>query len=388
MKSIEEYASLFNMEEDEFDDIREELNKATSQWSSLSLSEINITIPGISDSTLERLIGGLNIRYVRCDHLPLLLKATDSNGILTQDSFVDWYLKYMFDNNEIDSDEEQIEVSNNKNIWSIEGPEDGKSWRCESCRVINEWNNSKCIACEKLAPHASSLPNLESLSLSTAKPNTGGFTFSATPLSSSASVVPTGGFIFSSTTNSAPLHRGVNSFSFKMSSPQEIKKPIDLRSDTVTRPSPVMRSRMAEALVGDDVFGDDPTIIELEARTAALFGKESALFFPSGTMANLAAIMCWCSHRGAEMILGASNHMYLYEQGGMSQIAGVCPRILPNNADGSIDLDLIKGAIRSENIHFTTTELIAIENTHNYCGGRVLPQSFVSVASFNLYLIS
>ena len=95
---------------------------------------------------------------------------------------------------------------------------------------------------------------------------------------------------------------------------------VDLRSDTVTRPSAAMRTAMFEAEVGDDVFGDDPTVHLLENKLATMFGKEGALFFPSGTMSNLAATMSWCGKRGSEMILGDSSHMFLYEQGGVSQL--------------------------------------------------------------------
>ena len=158
---------------------------------------------------------------------------------------------------------------------------------------------------------------------------------------------------------------------------------IDLRSDTVTRPTPAMRTAMFEAEVGDDVFGDDPTIIKLEEKMCQLFQKESALFFPSGTMSNLAATMSWCSRRGSEMILGDSSHMFLYEQGGVSQLAGVLPRCLENQKDGTIDVGCIEKAIRQSNIHFPVTELIALEDTHNFCGGRILPRGYLkSVGDF------
>ena len=152
---------------------------------------------------------------------------------------------------------------------------------------------------------------------------------------------------------------------------------VDLRSDTVTRPSSAMRTAMFEAEVGDDVFGDDPTVLKLESRMSQLFQKESALFFPSGTMSNLAATMSWCTKRGSEMILGDSSHMFLYEQGGVAQLAGVLPRCLQNELDGSIHLHSIEKAVRQNNIHFPVTELIALEDTHNYCGGRVLPKGYL-----------
>ena len=156
---------------------------------------------------------------------------------------------------------------------------------------------------------------------------------------------------------------------------------VDLRSDTVTRPSAEMRRAMFEAEVGDDVFGDDPTVHMLENKLATMFGKEGALFFPSGTMSNLAATMSWCGKRGSEMILGDSSHMFLYEQGGVSQLAGVLPRTITNNRDGTIDLDSVEKAVRQNNIHFPVTELIAIEDTHNFCGGRVLPKGYLDSLS-------
>ena len=152
---------------------------------------------------------------------------------------------------------------------------------------------------------------------------------------------------------------------------------IDLRSDTVTRPTPAMRTAMFEADVGDDVFGEDPTILILERRMSQLFKKDSAIFFPSGTMSNLAATMSWCSNRGSEVILGDSSHMFLYEQGGISQLAGVLPKCLQNKCDGTIDLGSIEKAIRQSNIHFPVTELIALEDTHNFCGGRILPTGYL-----------
>ncbi|RYH20208.1 aminotransferase class I/II-fold pyridoxal phosphate-dependent enzyme [archaeon] len=158
---------------------------------------------------------------------------------------------------------------------------------------------------------------------------------------------------------------------------QPVARIVDLRSDTVTKPTPLMRRVMSEAEVGDDVFGEDPTLNLLESRVAKMFNKEKALFLPSGTMSNLVAIMTWCTSRGSEMILGNSSHIHLFEQGGMSTIGGVASKLLPNKADGTIDLDQIEASIRSQNIHFPQTELITLENTHNYCGGRVLPSKYM-----------
>lgn len=154
------------------------------------------------------------------------------------------------------------------------------------------------------------------------------------------------------------------------------KAPIDLRSDTVTKPSAAMRKLMHESEVGDDVFREDPSINKLEARVATMFQKERSLFFPTGTMANLAASMACCNNRGAEAIIGDCSHMYLYEQANLAHIAGISPRVVPNQADGTMSVDHIETVIRSDNIHFPVTNLIALENTHNYCGGRVLPAGY------------
>jgi threonine aldolase len=136
---------------------------------------------------------------------------------------------------------------------------------------------------------------------------------------------------------------------------------------------------MFEAEVGDDVFGDDPTVHLLESKVAEMFGKEKALFFPTGTMSNLAAALSWCGSRGSEMILGDKSHMFLFEQGGIAQFGGINARTLFNNPDGTIDVDLVDRAIRKPNIHFPMTELMSIENTHNYCGGRILPKGYLEM---------
>ena len=155
-----------------------------------------------------------------------------------------------------------------------------------------------------------------------------------------------------------------------------MNQPIDLRSDTVTRPTPAMRRALAEALVGDDVYGEDPTVNDLERRVAALLGKEAAVFVPSGTMGNLVSVLSHCG-RGDEMILGDKAHIFLYEQGGSAAVGGVHPHTLPNLPDGTLDLALMEESIRGENEHYPVTRLIALENTHNRCGGRVLPPSYV-----------
>jgi len=152
---------------------------------------------------------------------------------------------------------------------------------------------------------------------------------------------------------------------------------VDLRSDTVTRPSDEMRRAMAEAVVGDDVFGDDPTVKVLERRVAGLFKKEASLFFPTGTMSNLTAALVWCPGRGSEMIVGDNSHMFLFEQAGAAQFGGISPRTVVNNPDGTMDLAAIRAAIRDDDVHEPVTRLICVEDTHNACGGRVLPISFL-----------
>jgi threonine aldolase len=146
---------------------------------------------------------------------------------------------------------------------------------------------------------------------------------------------------------------------------------IDLRSDTVTLPTPEMRQAMAEAEVGDDVYGEDPTVNRLEALSATMLGKDAGLFIPSGTMGNLAALLSHCG-RGDEVILGDLAHTFLYEAGGISALGGIHPRTIPNEPDGTMGLDRIESAIRPDNPHFPITRLICIENTHNRCGGEFL----------------
>lgn len=143
---------------------------------------------------------------------------------------------------------------------------------------------------------------------------------------------------------------------------------IDLRSDTVTKPTPEMREAMAKAEVGDDVYGDDPTVNRLQKLAARMTGHEAALFVASGTMGNLSAVLAHCG-RGDEVILGKKAHTFLYEAGGISVLGGVHSCQLPNQPDGSISLDEIEEAIRWDDPHEPVTRLIALENTHNRCGG-------------------
>ncbi|XP_035234091.1 probable low-specificity L-threonine aldolase 2 isoform X1 [Stegodyphus dumicola] len=162
-------------------------------------------------------------------------------------------------------------------------------------------------------------------------------------------------------------------------------KEVDLRSDTVTKPTAAMRRAMAEAIVGDDVHREDSTVIELEHRIADLLGKEDALFVPSGTMGNLSSVMSHCWTRGLEVMLGDQSHIFIYEQGGVSQLGGVHVSALATRTDGTFDMEEVANKIRPSNprCHEPYTGLICLENTHNRCGGRVLPLSFIEqVCSF------
>lgn len=156
--------------------------------------------------------------------------------------------------------------------------------------------------------------------------------------------------------------------------------PIDLRSDTVTKPTPAMLEAMVTAPVGDDVYGEDPTVARLEATVAELAGKEAAVFVPSGTMGNLIAVLSHCG-RGDEMILGDQSHIHRYEQGGTAALGGVHPRALRNRADGTLDLGEVEAAIRSDNEHFPVSRLLCLETTHNRCGGVVLPVDYMDAAA-------
>jgi len=146
----------------------------------------------------------------------------------------------------------------------------------------------------------------------------------------------------------------------------------DFRSDTVTRPTPAMRAVMAAAPVGDDVFGDDPSINALEAEAAGLLGFEAALFVPSGTQSNLIGVMTHCA-RGDEFIVGQEAHTYRYEAGGAAVLGSVQPQPLDNARDGTLPLADIEAAIKPDDSHFARTRLIALENT---IGGRVLPGGY------------
>lgn len=172
---------------------------------------------------------------------------------------------------------------------------------------------------------------------------------------------------------------------------------IDLRSDTLSQPTERMRSAMANAVVGDDVYGEDPTVNELEEKCAQLFEKEAALFVPSGTMGNLISVMVHCKERGSEAIVGGSSHVFLYEQGnydefifqgykddlkqsfsgGAASIAGVLLNVIPNNENGTYSIDELRSRIRGQDSHEPITTLAIVENTHNICGGKVIPLEWI-----------
>lgn len=150
---------------------------------------------------------------------------------------------------------------------------------------------------------------------------------------------------------------------------------VDLRSDTVTKPTPEMREAMAEAEVGDDVYRDDSTVNHLEEMAAEMLGKEAALFVPSGTMGNLIALLVHCQ-RGDEVIVGNQSHIYLNEAGGMSALGGIQPCPVQNRPDGTLALDDVSSSIRTEDVHHPITRLVCLENTQNICGGVPLTSEY------------
>jgi threonine aldolase len=153
--------------------------------------------------------------------------------------------------------------------------------------------------------------------------------------------------------------------------------PIDLRSDTVTQPTPAMRAAMAQAPVGDDVYGEDPTVNRLEQVAAEKLKQPAALFVASGTMANLVALLTHCG-RGDEVIVGDKSHTFVNEVGGMAALGGIQPRTLPNQPDGTLAVDDIQSAIRGDNVHWPRTRLITLENTHNSCYGTPLAPAYLA----------
>lgn len=154
-------------------------------------------------------------------------------------------------------------------------------------------------------------------------------------------------------------------------------KTIDLRSDTVTQPTAGMRAAMAAADVGDDVYGEDPTVNRLEAHVAALFGKEAAVFVATGTQSNLIGLMAHCE-RGDEYIVGQQAHTYKYEGGGAAVLGSIQPQPIDNEPDGTLDLRRVAAAIKPDDSHFAKTRLFALENTQ---GGKVLPLDYVDAAA-------
>jgi threonine aldolase len=153
-------------------------------------------------------------------------------------------------------------------------------------------------------------------------------------------------------------------------------KQVDLRSDTVTKPPPAMREAMARAEVGDDVFGDDPTVNKLQEVAAERFGMQAGLFFPSGTQSNLAAVMAHCA-RGEEVIVGQDAHTYRYEAGGAAVLGSIQPQPLQNLPDGTLDLAQVEAAIKPDDSHFAITRLLALENT---ISGKVLTRAYMADA--------
>lgn len=151
---------------------------------------------------------------------------------------------------------------------------------------------------------------------------------------------------------------------------------IDLRSDTVTRPGRAMLEEMMAAPVGDDVYGDDPTVNKLQRYAAELSGKEAALFLPTGTQANLVALLSHCE-RGEEYIVGQGAHNYLYEAGGAAVLGSIQPQPIDAAADGTLPLDKVAAKIKADDIHFARTKLLSLENTHN---GKVLPRDYLKQA--------
>ncbi|WP_455814431.1 low-specificity L-threonine aldolase [Pseudomonas graminis] len=151
---------------------------------------------------------------------------------------------------------------------------------------------------------------------------------------------------------------------------------IDLRSDTVTRPSQAMLNAMMSAETGDDVYGDDPTVNQLESEAARLSGKAAALFLPTGTQANLVALLCHCQ-RGEEYIVGQLAHNYKYEAGGAAVLGSIQPQPILAAADGSLPLDVVAQFIKPDDVHFAITRLLSLENTHN---GKVLPIAYLQQA--------
>jgi threonine aldolase len=157
-------------------------------------------------------------------------------------------------------------------------------------------------------------------------------------------------------------------------------KLIDLRSDTVSYPTPEMREAMYRAEVGDDGYREDPTVNRLEEMAAEKVGKEAALFIPSGTMGNLVAVLTH-TRPGDEILMGNEAHIFWNEVGGASTLGGVVMRTIPNDENGRINIEAVTGAVRPDDIHNPRTSLLCLENTHNRCGGAVLPSEYTAAVS-------
>lgn len=155
---------------------------------------------------------------------------------------------------------------------------------------------------------------------------------------------------------------------------------LDFRSDTVTKPTPEMWEEISKAPVGDDVYGEDPSVNKLQEIAAEITGKEAGLFVPTGTMGNLSAMLAHCQ-RGDEIILGNLAHTYLFEAGGLAALGGIFPNVLPNQPDGTLVLDDIRAGIKIDDSHFAHTRLVTIENTHNRCGGVSLSAEYTNAVA-------
>ena len=154
---------------------------------------------------------------------------------------------------------------------------------------------------------------------------------------------------------------------------------VELRSDTITRPTEEMRRAILEAEVGDDVYGEDPTVNSLQEKAAKMFGKEAALLVPSGTMGNLICLMIHGNSRGSEALVGDRSHIVIYEQGGIAQVAGMHSRQVTNLRDGTLDLAELESKIRTDpnDPHYPITRVVCLENTHNVMGGRVIHPEYM-----------
>ncbi|XP_064478522.1 uncharacterized protein LOC135391906 [Ornithodoros turicata] len=152
---------------------------------------------------------------------------------------------------------------------------------------------------------------------------------------------------------------------------------VDLRSDTITKPTAEMRQAMKDAEVGDDVMREDPTVNDLQQMVAEMLGKEASLFIPTGTMGNLAAVMAHCNGRGQEVLVGDQSHIFLNEQGGIAQFGGVHSWAVPTQRDGTLLVQDLEDRFRKNDFHCPKTSLVCLENTHNFCGGTVLPLAYL-----------